>query len=118
VTCAYDHPMMPPVIVLVTYALAVARVTTLITHDEITRPVREALIHRFNPIRRAHRLAVYLLGEPDGDTHGCPWCVSIWVGAVTAPIVWGWGSSPLVLIPMLGLAVSQVTGMIYVHGRQ
>jgi hypothetical protein len=110
--------MMPPVIVLVTYALAVARVTTLITHDEITRPVREALIHRFNPIRRAHRLAVYLLGEPDGDTHGCPWCVSIWVSAVTAPIVWGWGSSPLVLIPMLGLAVSQVTGMIYVHGRQ
>lgn len=110
--------MMPSVVVLALYALAVTRVTTLITHDEITRPMREHLIDRFDPHRRIHRLLVYLLGEPDGNAIGCPWCVSVWIGCLTAPIVYLWGTTPIVLIIMLGLAVSQTTGMIYAYGRQ
>lgn len=110
--------MMPSVVALVLYAMAVTRATTLITHDEITRPIRESLIDRFDAHRRTHRLLVYLFGEPDGDARGCPWCVSIWVGAVTAPIMYLWGDTPVVSIVVLALAVSQVTGMLYTYGRQ
>lgn len=110
--------MMPSYIVLTLYALAVTRITTLITHDEITKPFRSWLIARFDPSHRAHRLAVYLLGVPDDDTTGCPWCVSIWSGMAFAPFAWFWPESPWVMIPMLGLAASQVTGMIYTYGRQ
>lgn len=110
--------MMPSVVVLTLYALAVTRVTTLVTHDEITRPVREHLIARFDPYRRVHRWLVYLLGAPDGDDTGCPWCVSIWTGFLTAPIIYLWSNTPIVLVIMLALAASQVTGMIYAYGRQ
>jgi len=110
--------MMPSVVVLALYALAVTRATTLITHDEITRQVRERLIARFDPHRRTHRLLVYLLGEPDGDATGCPWCVSIWIGYITSPIIYLWGTTPIVLVIVLAFAVSQVTGMIYAYGRK
>lgn len=110
--------MMPSVVVLVLYALAVTRVTTLITHDEITRPMREHLIARFDPYRRIHRMLVYLLGTPDGDATGCPWCVSIWIGSGTAPIIYWWGTTPIVMVIVLALASSQVAGMIYAYGRQ
>lgn len=110
--------MMPSVVVLVLYALAVTRITTLITHDEITRPVREHLVARFDPYRRGHRMMVYLLGTPDGDATGCPWCVSVWIGALTAPIIYWWGTTPVVLVIVLALAVSQATGMIYAYGRR
>lgn len=109
--------MMPSAIGFALYALAVARVTTLITHDEVTAPVRLWLIRRFDPLRRVHRLLVYLLGSPDDDTTGCPWCVSVWVGLLSAPLVWHWSDSPWVMVPLLGLASSQITGMIYIYGR-
>jgi hypothetical protein len=105
--------MMPSVVVLVVYAMAVARITTLITHDEITAPVRSWVIRRFDPARRTHRLAVYLLGSPDEDTTGCPWCVSVWVGLGLAPLAWFWSDAPCVMVPVLGFAASQITGMIY-----
>lgn len=110
--------MMPSVAVLVVATLAVARITTLVTHDEITRPIREFLIAKFNPYSRTHRVLVYLLGAPDGDAIGCPWCVSIWVGAIIATIAYSWGATPICSVIMLSLAMSQVTGMIYTYGRQ
>lgn len=109
--------MMPPNVMLILYMLAVARLTTLITHDEITRPAREWLIQRFDATRRIHRLLVYLLGEPDGDAVGCPWCVSIWVGALTAPTLWAWSNRPWFMVALIALAVSQTSGMIYNFGR-
>ena len=114
---AYDHGMMPPNTILILYMLAVVRLTTLVTHDQITRPVREWAIGRFDATRRIHRLLVYLLGEPDGYAIGCPWCVSIWVGAVTAPMMWAWSNQPWMIIILLALAVSQTSGMIYTFGR-
>lgn len=116
--CAYDHGMIPSAVVLALYALAVTRITTLVTHDEITRPVREHLIARFDPYCLVHRMLVYLLGEPDGAATGCPWCVSVWIGLLTAPIIYLWGTNSIVLVIVLALAVSQVTGMIYAYGRQ
>lgn len=110
--------MMPSAVMLALYVLAVSRTTTLVTHDEITRPVREHLIRRFDPYRRVHRLLVYLLGEPDANATGCPWCVSIWIGSLTAPIIYLWGTTPIVSVIVLALAASQVAGMIYAYGRQ
>ena len=109
---------MPSPLVLLLYTLAVARLTTIITTDEISRPGRKALLRRFNPTKKTHRLAVYLLGDAeDGTANGCPWCVSIWVGTLTAPIVWALQSSPYALVPLMALTASQVTGMIFRIGR-
>lgn len=129
---------MLPAISLLVYALAVARVTRLITTDRIfeaprrwlavwlwtrTVPDEDVQIIRhanlywanqpFEVVRRqvageryddgAERpLTVYLIH--------CPWCVSIYVGAVAAPLVYFLGSSPWLLVPALALAFSYVTG--------
>ena len=97
------------------YTLAVTRLTTLVTHDQITLPIRQKLISAFNPNKRWQRMVVYLLGEPDGSATGCPWCVSIWIAALTAPALLYWQYAYL---PMASLAASQVTGMIFKQGRQ
>jgi len=110
--------MMPSALDLILYVAATARVTTLITHDEITAPTRAWLVRRFQPDRRFHRLIVYMLGSPDGDMTGCPWCVSMWVGLLSAPLMWFWSNNPLVMIVLIGLAASQTTGMIHSYGRQ
>jgi hypothetical protein len=113
----YDHDM-PSVPVILLYFLAVARVTTLITMDEITRPVREGLVKRFNAHLKVHRWIVYLLGGADDNAEGCPWCMSIWVAALTAPLLWHHSGNPYFLVPMLAFSASQVTGMIFRIGRQ
>jgi hypothetical protein len=61
--------------------LATYRITRLITTDEITRPVREALVERLEATGRAR--AAYLLQ--------CPVCMSMWVGmgVAVAPYVLG-----------------------------
>lgn len=99
---------------LIIYSLAVTRLTTLVTHDQITLPAREKLISAFNPHRRWHRWIVYLLGEPDGDATGCPWCVSIWISAITCPALLYWHHAWL---PAAALAASQISGMIFKQGR-
>lgn len=108
---------MPVWVALLVYVLAVARLTGLATTDEITKPVRQALVNRFNPASRAHRAVAYLIGIPDDHATGCPWCASIWIGGATAPIAWWWGTTPGFAIPALALAASQVTGMLSNAGR-
>lgn len=110
--------MMPSAIVCAVYALAVARVTTLLTHDEITAPARSWIVKRFDSSRRWHRLVAYLLGAPEDDISGCPWCMSVWVGLALASVVWAGAGRGWVMAPLLGLAASQITGMIYIYGRQ
>lgn len=113
----YDHTM-PSALIVALYFLAVARLTTLITLDEISRPLRKSLVSRFAPRLRLHRMVAYALGGAEDDTaDGCPWCVSVWVGSATAPIVWILADSPYVLVPLLALASSQATGMIFRIGR-
>lgn len=109
---------MPPATTLLIYLLAVARLTTIITNDEITRPTRRALIIRFDPTKYLHRWIVYAIGGADDDADGCPWCVSVWIGAATVPLLWAWPTSPILLIPALALAASQVAGMTSKIGRQ
>lgn len=99
------------------YVLAVARLTGLVAFDEITRPLREAATNRLNPDKGWHRKLAYLLGGASDEGDGCPWCLSIWIAAAVAPLVWYHGDHPAVIIPALALAFSQLTGMIAGIGR-
>jgi hypothetical protein len=95
---------------LLIYALAVARVTGLIVADAITEPARDALIGWLDD-----RPAT--LGSFVAALIQCPWCAGMWVSLVAAPLVWFWGDSPVMLIPALALAFSQVTGATANLGR-
>jgi hypothetical protein len=101
--------MTDPVL-LVVFALAVARVTGLIVSDAITEPARDRLIGWLDD-----RPAT--LGSHIADLVQCPWCVGMWVSLLAAPLVWFWGDSPVMLVPAIALAFSQVTGMISNLGR-
>lgn len=99
------------------YVLATARLTGLIAFDEITRPLREAATARLDPAKGWHRKLAYLLGGASDEGNGCPWCLSIWIAAAVAPLVWYHGNHPAVFIPAAALALSQLTGMIAGIGR-
>jgi fatty acid desaturase len=95
---------------LLIYALAVARVTGLIVEDSITEPARDWIIERLDD-----RPAT--LGSFIAALIQCPWCAGMWVSLLASPMVWFWGASPVMLIPAIALAFSQVTGMISNLGR-
>jgi len=90
------------------YALAVARLTGLITADEISRPARDWVIANLPP---------YPVFIPVEYLLTCPWCVSIWVGAATVLMAWRWGGAPWLLGVALVLAMSQIAGMLAPLGR-
>lgn len=122
---------MPIEVILLVYALAVARVTRLINRDRILDGPR-ALVYRYLPhvftgpdSTACERCATSLVQTYRGrvlhdvktDTLGayligCPWCVSIYVGALASPLVWWLGGSPWLLVPALALAFSEVTGLL------
>jgi uncharacterized protein DUF1360 len=95
---------------LLIYALAVARVTGLIVADSITEPARDALLGWLDDRPKTMGSFVAAVIE-------CPWCAGMWVSLVAAPLVWFWGDSPVMLIPALALAFSQVTGATANLGR-
>jgi fatty acid desaturase len=95
---------------LLIYALAVARVTGLIVADSLTEGIRDSIIDRLDD--RPHTAGSYL-----ATLITCPWCAGMWVSLVAAPLVWFFHGSPVMLIPALALAFSQVTGMTASAGR-
>ncbi|HEU4752315.1 MAG TPA: DUF1360 domain-containing protein [Armatimonadota bacterium] len=101
---------IPDAVLLLIYALAVARVTGLIVADAITEPVRDRIIARLDDTPGS-------AGEWVATLITCPWCAGMWVSLVAAPLVWFWGDSPVMLIPALALAFSQVTGATANLGR-
>ena len=101
--------MLDPVL-LVVYALAVARFVGIVTLDTITEPLRDRI--------------VVALDDTEGSAGAwiaklitCPWCASIWIGAFAAPIVYNWGSSPWLIVPALALAFSFIAGALSNLGR-
>lgn len=90
---------MPEITALLIAALATARVTRLITTDEITSEIRQALLRRLDD---QSKLAYAIT---------CNWCASIYVAAATAPLVWWHSTRPAVMIPLIALAFSQIVGM-------
>lgn len=126
---------MPAWISVVVFTLAVARVTRFITADRLSEAPRRRVVialwartitdqdvtarHPNAVDRRA--FARMMAGERlDGRGNPplaayllmCPWCVSIYVAAVAAPLCWFLGNSPWLFIPALACAFSQVTGML------
>lgn len=95
---------------LLVYALAVARVTGLITTDSITEPIRDWIT-----VRLDDRPAT--LGEAVSTLITCPWCAGMWVSLIAAPLVWFWGDWPVMLVAAMALAFSQVAGMTNALGR-
>ena len=103
--------MTTPVwLALLIYALAVARVTGLIVADSITEPVRDWIVARLDDRPRTLGSFIAALIE-------CPWCAGMWVSLIAAPLVWFFWASPVMLIPAVALAFSQVTGMTNSLGR-
>jgi hypothetical protein len=98
-----------PVSVLVLYGLAVVRLTGLVLHDDITAPLRTHLVA---PLATAPRPGPFL-----HELLTCPWCISVWLGLMVAPVaVWrphAWWA----LIPAFALVSSQIAGMVNTVGR-
>jgi len=85
-------------------ALAVARVTRLVTTDTLTAPARQWAVLKMG-IRSK---GAYLIT--------CDWCTSVWAGAVAAPLAYWYGHSPWYLIPATALAYSYTTGFLAQYG--
>jgi hypothetical protein len=101
-------PVTP--LVLLIYALAVARLTGLIVEDDILSIPRDALLGWLDPTPKS-------IGSHIATLITCYWCMSIWVAAVVAPLMWWHGMNPYILLPAVVLAFAQVTGMISQNGR-
>lgn len=90
---------LPTWLLVLLVFLAVARLTRLVVEDAILDRPRAWLQSR----------------KPDGPLAyllGCPWCVSIWLGAGVAAATYNWPDRWWVVWPLLALAASQATGML------
>jgi hypothetical protein len=93
-------------LLVVLAVVATYRVTRLINRDTITAPLRRAVLR----LDERH-------GPMEDDEVGrwtyfitCPWCVSMYVAAIIATVTVLWGDNRVVLIGLLTLAGSAVTG--------
>jgi hypothetical protein len=93
---------VPGPVYLLIHALAVARLTLLVTSDRVFQTPRTSLVGAL--ARRGHDLLAYLIL--------CPWCVSVWIGIVAAPVIYLWGTTPWLTVPALALALSMVAGLL------
>lgn len=101
---------VPAALALLIYALAVARLTGLITADTITEPVRDRVLAWLDDTPGSS-------GEWFASLITCPWCAGMWVSLIASPLAWFFWDSPVMLIPAIALAFSQVTGMTNNLGR-
>ncbi len=91
---------------IVVALFVVARVTRLVTADEITRRPREAIVRR---LRDGSPLAYLLF---------CRWCLSVWIAAPAAAGWWHlsdlprWSGHWWVDVPTVALALSYATGLL------
>lgn len=109
---------MPSVLWFAVWVLAVARVTGLATADRVGAPARAWLVALTTRWRRTHAATVYTFGSPDDDIDGCSWCVSMWIGLVSAAPFLLWHEHLAVRALIAGLAASQITGIIHAAGRE
>lgn len=90
--------MMPVWLLLTLTVFTVARLTRLGTTDYLLDPVRAWAA------RHAPDSVVYLFN--------CPWCLSVHIGAVVAPVVYVWHDRWWVQIPLIAFAASYLTGLL------
>jgi hypothetical protein len=87
---------VPAWLLVLLAVLATARLTRLVARDAISDPAR-AWLHERGP-----EWLTYLVH--------CPWCVSIWLGAGVAAATYNWPARWWVVIPLVALTASYVTG--------
>lgn len=94
-------------LLLILAALAVARLTRLVTEDKLLEPFRFWLGRRWPSDSKR----LYLFH--------CPWCFGLWVAMLVAPLVWllGGFSDRLEVtawlgVPLLALALSHAVGLL------
>ncbi|ADD81114.1 gp09 [Rhodococcus phage ReqiPine5] len=81
-------------------SFATYRITRVLTYDDISVPLRLAILRRVKP---SNPIATFIQ---------CPWCVSIWIGAFVALyLTLAFDLSWWLFLPML-LVFSAVTGFI------
>jgi hypothetical protein len=102
-----------PLVLLLVYALATARLTGIITgEDEVFAPQVLWLVEKINPdsLDKGWRFKIaYMIT--------CMWCMSVWIGVPVAALAYWYGMQPWVLVPAVGLAFSQISGMTSGWGR-
>lgn len=127
---------MQSAVIVAVYALAVARITRLIVADKVLeRPRRAVILSAWlraypwvraeepdDPTQQRKNLAMVMANHADNPPMlaylvVCPWCVSIWVGAVMAPLALAWGTRWWMLAPALALAFSHITGFLATKER-
>lgn len=89
---------MNPMVALALTALAVARVTRMVTTDRIFLAPRAWVLNRLD----RESLLAYLIV--------CDWCVSVYAGAAGAAAWWVWGDTRAYLAVVAALAFSYVAG--------
>lgn len=82
-------------LLLIISGLATYRVTRLVTADKITETLRQ---------RVKSKWLGYLVQ--------CDWCLSIWLGPAPALAVVMWPENRAVLVVLVALALSAVTGLL------
>lgn len=115
------------VLIIFLAVLATARLTRLVTTDMITEPIRDRidsdasygdewivdltphgatarLIHRHGKMATFQRFV--------NDVVNCPWCASIWIGALVAALAFLLPTAAFVW-PALALAASHLTGLLH-----
>lgn len=85
---------------LVLLILATARITRLITDDKITERPRTWLVLKLE----GHPQFQYLMY--------CPWCASMYVGAVVAGAWWAWGDTMWFMTTTAALSASYAAGFL------
>lgn len=83
------------------WVLAVARMTRLLTVDRLTEFLRLWAVRISK--QNEHGMAVYF--------STCPWCVSMWVGLVSAPLLLWLLGQTMWLSPLFALAASWFAGV-------
>lgn len=81
--------------------LATARLVRLAQVDDITEPLRRPLMRRAKA-SKARRWELLW----------CPWCLSVWVGALVAGSWWAWGDERWWTAGVVVLVASEVTGIL------
>lgn len=104
-------------------ALAVYRLTILVSADHLTAPVRDRVVTRLNERKHGPRpeSATYRmdwLTQVHQDPHRlaylieCPWCVSVWIAAALTGGTVLWAHTTAWLFVMLTLAFAAVAAIL------
>lgn len=99
---------MPDWLLTALAVLATFRLTWLINNDTIARPLRAWAyrhdVKRHGPLEDDEVPPLSYFVE-------CPWCVSMYIAPIVAVVTVLWGDNRVVLIGLLALAASAVTGI-------